>query len=99
MPLLVLFTPADDAKTWRVRMFPIPLPDPVPGLSSDGECEGVLLGDLSPLVALDQAMAHRKAGYQKRLHSSGAMELTATTDGAALALCEWVAALIAASKK
>lgn len=96
MSVLALFTPDDDAKTWRVRLFPIPLPVPVPGLNLDGEYEGLHMDGLGTLAELDRAMMHRRAGYHKRLHPNGVMEITASTEAAAIALCEWVAGLISA---
>jgi hypothetical protein len=95
MAVLALFTPDDDLELWRVRLFPVPLPTPVPGLDAEGECVSLRMGETA-MAELDRAMIRRRAGYLKRLHPTGVMEITATTDAAAIALCEWVAALIAA---
>jgi hypothetical protein len=91
--VLVLFTPEDSEGVWRVRVFPASTPSPIPGLSEAGEAGGLVAPDFG---GLDERMLAARAGYSKRLHPSGVMEITATGRGAD-ALCEWVTQLLKAT--
>jgi hypothetical protein len=90
MEALVLFTPEEPEGSWRVRVFPWPARSPIPGLNDGGEAGGLAVPDFA---ALDKRMLAVRAGYTKRLHPSGVMEVTASGRGED-ALCEWVAELL-----
>ena len=91
MDLLVLFTPEEDpGGLWRVRVFPWPAPSEVPGLNDVGEARGLSVPDFR---GLDARMLTVRAGYTKRMHASGVMEVTGSGRGGE-ALCEWVAELL-----
>ncbi len=94
MDVLVLFTPEEAEGRWRVRVFPWPAHSPIVGLSDDGEATGLLAPTFG---GLDERMLAVRAGYSKRLHSSGVMEITASGRGAD-ALREWVAALLKSAR-
>jgi hypothetical protein len=90
MEVLVLFTPEEPEGSWRVRIFPWPACSPIQGLNDGGEVGGLVVPEFG---GLDKRMFAVRAGYSKRLHPSGVMEITATGRGAE-ALCEWVAELL-----
>jgi len=80
---------------WRVRVFPWPAPLPISGLNEAGEASGLVAPDFG---GLDERMMSLRAGYSKRLHPSGVMEITATGRGIE-ALCGWVAGLLTATAR
>jgi hypothetical protein len=94
MDVLVLFTPEESDGRWRIRVFPWPAHSPVAGLSDDGEVAGLLAPNFG---GFDERMLAVRAGYAKRLHPSGVMEVTATGRGAD-ALREWVVDLVKAAR-
>jgi hypothetical protein len=85
-----LLTPGSDG-AWHLRLRPVPALESVPGISRDGECSGLAAPDYS---ALDRCMVARRAGYTRRLHASGMVEITATSEQARAALCDWLAEVI-----
>jgi hypothetical protein len=89
--ILALFTPEDDG-CWRVRVFPFPAAYPIAGLNDAGEARGLSLPDFA---LLDERMVTVRAGYSKRVHASGVMEVTASLRGVE-AMCAFVASLLAA---
>ena len=91
MDVLVLFTPEEEPEArWRVRVFPWPASSEVPGLNDVGEARGLPAPDFR---GLDERMLAVRAGYTKRMHANGVMEINATGRGGE-ALCEWVAELL-----
>jgi hypothetical protein len=87
-----LFTPGSDG-AWHLRVRPAPTSEVVPGLDRDGECVGLRAPDYS---ALDRRMVACRAGYTRRLHASGLVELTASSEQSCAALLIWLASLIEA---
>ena len=72
---------------WGLRLFPWPSAFNVPGLNEAGEAHGVPLPDCT---ALDLRMLSARAGYTKRVHASGVIEIS-VTERAVEPLCAWIA--------
>jgi hypothetical protein len=86
----VMLTPGSDG-AWHLRLRPVPTLASIPGLDREGECVGLAAPDYS---ALDRFMVARGAGYTRRLHASGLVELTVSSDRARAALFDWLAGLL-----
>jgi hypothetical protein len=94
--LCALFTLEEGKGSWRLRLFPSGPPYVVAGLDLLGECAGL---GAPEHASLDQLMIESRAGYQRRVLADGAIEITVTTEAASRALCKWLEALVASSRR
>lgn len=94
-PILAVFTQEMPRGSWRLKVFPNHEPCVIRGLDAYGRVGGLSKPNLE---RLEHHMGAAQAGYQLRVHADGTIELSAR-DRSALALAEWLNAIVAIQEK